>query len=127
LGVALSATRRYAPAASCRGRRDEDCTPSQVTICVGFHRSGSACIVSWIAMKLGRPVSWDVAAERFVNDPHADEMLARRERAPYGVQRFLQAANFTAFAASNIRNQMHSLRNVGNSAATYHVINWKSH
>jgi len=27
----------------------------------------------------------------------------------------------------NASNQMHSLRNVGNSAATYHVINWKSH
>jgi quercetin dioxygenase-like cupin family protein len=27
----------------------------------------------------------------------------------------------------NASNQMHSLRNVGNTAATYHVINWKSH
>jgi quercetin dioxygenase-like cupin family protein len=27
----------------------------------------------------------------------------------------------------NASNQMHSLLNVGNSAATYHVINWKSH
>jgi quercetin dioxygenase-like cupin family protein len=27
----------------------------------------------------------------------------------------------------NAANQMHSLRNVGNTAATYHVINWKSH
>jgi quercetin dioxygenase-like cupin family protein len=27
----------------------------------------------------------------------------------------------------NASNQLHSLRNVGNSAATYHVINWKSH
>ena len=26
----------------------------------------------------------------------------------------------------NASNQMHSLRNVGNTAATYHVINWKS-
>jgi quercetin dioxygenase-like cupin family protein len=26
----------------------------------------------------------------------------------------------------NASNQMHSLRNVGKSAATYHVINWKS-
>jgi hypothetical protein len=50
-------------------------------------------------MKLGRPVSWDVAAERFVNDPHADEMLARHERAPYGVQRFLQAANWQPTSA----------------------------
>ena len=27
----------------------------------------------------------------------------------------------------NASNQMHSLRNVGSSVATYHVINWKSH
>jgi len=27
----------------------------------------------------------------------------------------------------NASNQMHSLRNVGNTAATYRVINWKSH
>ena len=27
----------------------------------------------------------------------------------------------------NASNQMHSLRNVGTSVATYHVINWKSH
>jgi myo-inositol 2-dehydrogenase/D-chiro-inositol 1-dehydrogenase len=72
---------------SVRSRR-EPIAPARIA-----HRSGSACIVSWIAMKLGRPVSWDVAAERFVNDPHADEMLARHERAPYGVQRFLQAAS----------------------------------
>jgi hypothetical protein len=53
----------------------------------------------WIVMKLGRPVSWDVAAERFVNDPPADEMLARHERAPYGVQRFLRAADWQPTAA----------------------------
>jgi hypothetical protein len=54
----------------------------------------SACIVSWIAMKLGRPVTWDARAERFVNDPHADAMLARHERAPYGVEHLLQAAKW---------------------------------
>jgi hypothetical protein len=55
-------------------------------------------------MKLGRPVSWDVAAERFVNDPHADEMLARHERAPYGVQRFLHAANWQPTSAAVAAN-----------------------
>ena len=49
------------------------------------HRSNSACIVSWIAMKLGRPLSWDVNAERFVNDDEANAMLARPERKPYGI------------------------------------------
>jgi myo-inositol 2-dehydrogenase/D-chiro-inositol 1-dehydrogenase len=51
------------------------------------HRSGSACIVSWIAMKLARPLTWDAKAERFVNDPEANALLSRPERAPYGVGR----------------------------------------
>lgn len=49
------------------------------------HRSNSACIVSWIAMKLNRPLTWDVKTERFVNDEQANAMLSRPERAPYGV------------------------------------------
>jgi hypothetical protein len=55
------------------------------------HRANTACVVSWIAMKLGRPLRWDVKAERFVGDPGADAMLSRPERAPYGVHRLLRA------------------------------------
>jgi myo-inositol 2-dehydrogenase / D-chiro-inositol 1-dehydrogenase len=50
------------------------------------HRSGSACIVSWIAMRLARPLTWDVNTERFVNDAEANALLSRAERAPYGVK-----------------------------------------
>jgi predicted dehydrogenase len=50
-------------------------------------RSTSACIVSWIAMKLGRPLNWDAGAERFVNDDEANGMLTKPERAPYGAIR----------------------------------------
>ena len=49
------------------------------------HRSNTACVVSWIAMKLGRPLDWDAQAERFRNDPQANAMLARPERAPFGI------------------------------------------
>jgi hypothetical protein len=49
------------------------------------HRSNTACIVSWIAMKLGRPLEWDPKAERFKNDDEANAMLTRSERSPYGV------------------------------------------
>jgi myo-inositol 2-dehydrogenase / D-chiro-inositol 1-dehydrogenase len=56
------------------------------------HRSGSACIISWIAMKLGRPLSWDVKTERFVNDRAANAMLSRVERAPYGAGRRVKSA-----------------------------------
>ena len=51
------------------------------------HRANTACIVSWIAMKLGRPLTWDAKAERFVNDAEANAMLSRPERAPYGALR----------------------------------------
>jgi myo-inositol 2-dehydrogenase/D-chiro-inositol 1-dehydrogenase len=51
------------------------------------HRSGSACIISWIAMKLGRKLSWDVQTERFVSDREANALLSRPERAPYGATR----------------------------------------
>ena len=48
------------------------------------HRANTACIVSWIAMKLGRPLNWDVKTERFLHDDAANAMLSRPERAPYG-------------------------------------------
>jgi myo-inositol 2-dehydrogenase/D-chiro-inositol 1-dehydrogenase len=55
------------------------------------HRSNTACIASWIAMKLGRPLTWDAKAERFVNDAAANALLARGERAPYGATRLAAA------------------------------------
>ena len=54
------------------------------------HRSNTACIVSWIAMKLGRPLTWDPVAERFENDAEANAMLSRPERAPYGAARLVK-------------------------------------
>jgi predicted dehydrogenase len=70
----------------CVRSRREPIAPARIA-----HRSGSACIVSWIAMKLGRPVTWDPSSERFVNDSQADAMLARHERAPYGVHQLREA------------------------------------
>jgi hypothetical protein len=55
------------------------------------HRSNSACIVSWISMKLGRPLDWDVKAERFVDDDEANAMLSRPERSPYGFKHLAPA------------------------------------
>jgi myo-inositol 2-dehydrogenase / D-chiro-inositol 1-dehydrogenase len=48
------------------------------------HRSNAACILSWIAMKLERPLTWDPKAERFVNDAEANALLTRPERDGYG-------------------------------------------
>lgn len=55
------------------------------------HRSNTACILSWIAMRLGRPLTWDAKAERFINDAQANAMLSRPERAPYGALRLAAA------------------------------------
>ena len=40
-------------------------------------------------MKLGRPLTWDAVAEKFVNDAEANAMLSRPERAPYGATRLV--------------------------------------
>lgn len=48
------------------------------------HRSCSACLVSHIAMKLGRKLYWDPIRERFRNDDEANSMLSRPQRYPYG-------------------------------------------
>ena len=54
------------------------------------HRANTACIVSWIAMKLGRPLTWDPTTERFANDEEANSMLSRPERAPHGAHRLVR-------------------------------------
>jgi predicted dehydrogenase len=49
------------------------------------HRSGSACIIGWIAMRLGRKLAWNPEKEEFASDPKANEMRSRLQRAPYGI------------------------------------------
>jgi len=51
------------------------------------HHSNTACILSWIAMKTGRPLTWDGKAGHFVNDAAANALLTRPERAGYGALR----------------------------------------
>jgi myo-inositol 2-dehydrogenase/D-chiro-inositol 1-dehydrogenase len=53
------------------------------------HRSCSACLVSHIAMKLGRKLYWDPEKERFKNDDEANAMLSRPQRNPYGTDYIL--------------------------------------
>lgn len=47
------------------------------------HRSTTTCHISNICLRLGRKLQWDPTAERFVNDPEADRMLARVTRSPW--------------------------------------------
>jgi myo-inositol 2-dehydrogenase / D-chiro-inositol 1-dehydrogenase len=39
------------------------------------HRSNSACVITHLAAKLGRKLTWDPAAERFTNDDEANGLL----------------------------------------------------
>jgi predicted dehydrogenase len=59
------------------------------------HRSCSACLLAHAAMRLGRPLKFDPAAERFVNDEEANGMLSRKQRAPYGTDLVLAKAGLT--------------------------------
>jgi myo-inositol 2-dehydrogenase / D-chiro-inositol 1-dehydrogenase len=54
------------------------------------HRSTSACIIGWIAMKLGRKLRWDPVKETFLDDAQANAMLSRPQRAPYGIEQLLK-------------------------------------
>ena len=47
------------------------------------HRSTSICLLANIAMKLGRKLQWDPAAERFTDSDEANEMLAKPMRSPW--------------------------------------------
>jgi myo-inositol 2-dehydrogenase/D-chiro-inositol 1-dehydrogenase len=60
------------------------------------HRANSACIVSWIAMKLARPLQWDVTSETFVGDPEANGMLSREERDGFGATRLFKSSKNAA-------------------------------
>ena len=63
-----------------------DCIKSRKdTICTAEigHRSSSVCHLGNIAMQLGRKLKWDPKAERFIDDPAANNMLTRAMRAPW--------------------------------------------
>ena len=47
------------------------------------HRSNTVCILTHIAMRLGRKLQWDPRAERFVGDDAANAMLDYPHRAPW--------------------------------------------
>lgn len=64
----------------CIKTRELTVAPAEVA-----HRSGSACLVSHIAMKLPRKLYWDPVNERFKNDDEANALMERPQRHPWGV------------------------------------------
>jgi len=53
------------------------------------HRSCSVCLISHIAMKMGRKLEWNSATEEFVNDPEANTHLKRSQRRPWGTDQVM--------------------------------------
>lgn len=53
------------------------------------HRSCTACLVAWAAMKLPRKLQWDPKTERFGTDAEANALLSRPQRAPFGSEAVL--------------------------------------
>lgn len=62
-----------------RSRRDPVC-PVEVG-----HRSNSLCVITHLAMKLGRKLRWDPQAECFLDDDAANALLDYAHRAPWTV------------------------------------------
>ena len=59
-------------------------------------RSLQACATAWIAMKLGRKLTWNPDKEMFVNDDAANAMLDRKPRKPeYDIHAVLRKAKIT--------------------------------
>jgi hypothetical protein len=63
----------------CIKSRKEPISPVEIG-----HRACSVCLVTHIAMKLGRKLIWDPGREMFTGDAEADSLLSRPQRAPYG-------------------------------------------
>jgi predicted dehydrogenase len=50
------------------------------------HRSCSACLLHHAAMKLKRKLFWNPAKEQFIDDPEANALLSRPQRAAYAMK-----------------------------------------
>ncbi len=63
-----------------------DCVKSRrrpIAPAEGAHRANSTCQIANICQQLGRKLTFDPKAEKFVGDPMADRMLARTIREPW--------------------------------------------
>jgi myo-inositol 2-dehydrogenase/D-chiro-inositol 1-dehydrogenase len=65
---------------ACIRSRAETVAPVEIG-----HRSGTACILGYIAMRLGRRLKWDPQRERFGHDDEANAMLTRPMRSPWRI------------------------------------------
>jgi predicted dehydrogenase len=62
----------------CIRNREEPVAPVEIG-----HRSGSACILGYIAMQLQHKLRWNPEREQFINDAAANRLLTRAYRSPW--------------------------------------------
>lgn len=62
----------------CMKTRKEPVAPVEIG-----HRSCSACVLGYIAMRTGETISWDPEKEKILNNPAAAAMTSRPYRAPW--------------------------------------------
>ena len=65
----------------CVNSREEPVSPVRIQ-----HRTVTACHLTTVSMRLGRPIRWDPEAEQIVGDDEANGWLSREQRAPYLVE-----------------------------------------
>lgn len=63
----------------CIQNKKQTISPAEVA-----HRSCSACLVAYIAMKVPGKLHWDPKKEQFKNSTEANKWLSRPQRYPYG-------------------------------------------
>lgn len=73
-----TSTNHYRDFLDCIRTRRDPIAPVEVG-----HRSATLCHIGNIAMRLGRKLRWDPAAEQFVGDAEANRMLTRAYREPW--------------------------------------------
>jgi hypothetical protein len=77
LPVAASHHRQFI---DCVFTRQETLTPARVAL-----RSATPGYLGNIAMRTGRAIRWNPAAERIIDDPVAERMLGRAPRSPWSI------------------------------------------
>jgi len=65
----------------CVRTREEPVAPVRIE-----HRTITACHLTNISLRLGRPLKWDPDGEQIVGDEEANGWLQREQRAPYGIK-----------------------------------------
>ncbi len=66
----------------CIETRKEPISPIEIG-----HRACTVCLITHVAMKIPRKLTWDPIKENFGNDAEANAWLRRSQRAPYGTDR----------------------------------------